>query len=141
MGSCLTLVTAGMPGGPNRKENAMKNLVLLLAASLSAWSAMAQEPIVLNRERAASASLCPDQASAEAVLTTHATKGMQAASLLYGEKCVTATVLLVPQAVVVRRTVEGQSLKVVRVLVRMADESQTTWFMLTATPIAGETGA
>jgi len=117
----------------------MKKLVLLLAASLSAWSVMAQEPIVLNRERAASASLCPDQATAEAVIEAHATKGMQAAQLVYGEKCVTATVLLVPQAVVVRRTIEGQPMKVIRALVRMADDSQTTWYMLTFTPIAGET--
>ncbi len=118
----------------------MKNLVLLLAASLSAWSAMAQEPIVLNRERAAIASLCPDQASAEAVIETHATKGMQAAQLVYGEKCVTAQVYLVPQAVVVRKTIEGQPMKVLRVLVRMADNSQTTWYMLTFTPLEGEKG-
>lgn len=118
---------------PRRKEAIVKKLLaLLLLTSSTDWS----QQVTIGREVNAQVSLCPDQKAAEAVLTTHAAKGLLEARKVYSEKCLSAVVLVTPQAVVSEIRVEGVMMRVVKVLVRMQDESQTEWFMLTNLPIA-----
>lgn len=109
---------------------------LLLLTSSLAWS---QVPSVrLGTEVHASVSMCADQASAEAVLTTHASKGLVEARKVYSEKCLSAVVLVTPKAVVKEIRVEGSTMRIVKIFVRMQDESQTEWYMLTNLPITRE---
>ena len=107
--------------------------LLALSSSMS-WS----QSIRLGVERAASASLCPDQKTAQAVVSAHATDGLQAALALYTAKCYSVVVYLVPQAVISRTRIAGEDMKIIRVLIRMADNSQTEWFMLTKSQIDGD---
>lgn len=108
----------------------------ILLAVLTLWTsanAQSTRPISLGVEVvAASASVCPDQPSAQAVITAHATKGIEEARKVYTEKCVSvARVLITPVAVISNTKTPDGYMKIVKVLIRMKDESQTVWYMLT----------
>lgn len=114
------------------------SIALTLLVSLLSTSAHAGMQIRLGEEVHAQVGVCPDQTTAEAVLETHAKQGIAMARTIYQAMCISAPLFITPQVVVKRVTIDGEYVKVVRSLVRMKDESQSVWYMITSLPIWGE---
>ena len=113
----------------------MRNLLILV--SVVSTCALAQE-VRLGEAVNAQVSMCETQAEAEAVIKTHQSKGIQQASLLFGEKCFNGLVNVVPQQVVGRYKTDLGTMKVIRVSVLMKDNTRKSFFLLTTNDIYGE---
>lgn len=130
-------VTVGINTKPNAtKESVMwKFLVPLLVLSANAWS----QQVKLGEAVNASVSMCETQADAEAVVKTHQSKGIAQASLIFGEKCFSGVVNVVPEQVLGRYQTDQGTMKVIRVAVLMKDNTRKPYFILTTNAIFGET--
>lgn len=114
----------------------MRNLLIL--ASVVSTCALGQQ-VKLGEAVNASVSMCETQADAEAVVKTHQSKGYQQASAIFGEKCFTGVVNVVPEQVLGRYQTDQGTMKVIRVAVLMKDNTRKPYFILTTNAIFGET--
>jgi len=112
------------------------NKLLVLLALLSP-AAFAQQ-VPLGEKVDAIASFCPTQEVAEAVVATYANKGRDQATQLFAAKCVSAAVSLTPEYVVSRTPVGSGTLKIIRILVVMQDNSEEPFYMITVSEVKGD---
>lgn len=110
----------------------------LILASFVSTCALAQE-VKLGEAVNAAVSMCATQSEAEEVVKTHQSKGVGKASEVFGEKCFTGVVNVVPEQVVGRYKTDQGTMKVIRVGVLMKDNTRKTYFILTTNSIYGET--
>lgn len=135
--SCSVNAHTGNSGGPNAtKEFPMKRFLILV--SFVSTCALAQE-VKLGEAVNAAVSMCATQSEAEEVVKAHQSKGIGKASEVFGEKCFSGVVNVVPEQVVGRYQTDQGTMKVIRVAVLMKDNSRKTYFILTTNAIYGET--
>lgn len=112
--------------------------VLLILASVASTCVLGQQ-VKLGEAVNASVSMCATQSEAEEVVKTHQQKGIGKASEVFGEKCFTGVVNVVPEQVVGRYQTDQGTMKVIRVGVLMKDNTRKPYYILTTNAIFGET--